>query len=141
MTIFSGGLRKNGNDKSCAASFCGSQTIRRSGRLRMEEERTTTTSALELEGFWVDGGFGVLELESLHGVDEDGRDGDVAIPLVVGRDDEPRRVFVAGCVENARVGLLILMPEPSLVEVGSAELPMFVGVVEAVPEAGGLLLV
>ena len=39
--------------------------------------------ALQFECFWIDGGFGVVELKNSQGVDEDGRDGDVAIPLVV----------------------------------------------------------
>jgi hypothetical protein len=56
----------------------------------------TNEAVLELDLRGVHGGFGVLELEVLHDVDEDAGDGYVAEALVIGGDDEPGGVLAAG---------------------------------------------
>jgi hypothetical protein len=94
---------------------------------------------LELDCFGVEGGVGVGELEALDGIEQDGGDGDVAIPLVVGGDDEPGSVFVAGVGEDVGVSVLILRPEFALVDVGVGELPILFGFVDAGLEAACLL--
>ncbi len=86
---------------------------------------------LELDGGGVDGGVWEFEFQTLHQVDDDRGDGDVAVPLVVGWDDEPRGVFGAGGGEDVVVGVDVLGPELALVEVGFGELPVLFGVVDA----------
>ena len=73
---------------------------------------------LELDGGEVDGGLGVLQIQALHEVDDDGGDGDVAVPLAVGGDDEPGGVFAAGGGEDVVVGVDVAGPELALVDVG-----------------------
>ena len=43
----------------------------------------------------VDGGFRVFHFQSFKVLYDDARDGKVAEPLMVGRNDEPRRMFCA----------------------------------------------
>ncbi len=93
---------------------------------------------VEVDAGWVEGGLGVFEFEALHGFDEDAGDGNVAVPLVVRRDDEPGGALLAGVGEDVFVGVDVLGPEGALFEVGGRELPALVGVVDAGLEAFGL---
>jgi hypothetical protein len=75
----------------------------------------------------------------LHEFEDDLRDSYVAVPLVVGGDDEPRGVFAAGGGEDVVVGVHVLGPQLSLANVGIGELPVFFLVVDTGLEAAGLL--
>ena len=89
------------------------------------------TAHLELDGGGVDRGLRIFELEARHEFDDDRGDGDVAIPLVIGGDDEPGGMFVAGSREDVVVGVHVARPELALVNVGVRELPVFLCVVDA----------
>jgi hypothetical protein len=104
------------------------------------QEQMQRKLKLELDGGGVYGGFGILELEALHEVDDDRRDGDVTVPLVVAGDDEPGGVLAAGGGEEVVVGVHVAGPELALVDVGVGELPVFFLVVDAGLEAAGLLV-
>src|SRR5262249_41648587 len=62
------------------------------------------------------------------------------VSLVVGRHDIPRCVMRARCRETLLVRAHVLPPPISLFEIGCAEFPILVGVVEAIEEALSLLL-
>lgn len=122
--------------------------VQQAGPLRddmQERERTATATVsaavLEFDFAGVHRGSGIFELEGTHGVDDDLRDGYVAIPLVVSGDDEPRGMLFAGGRDKVVVGLLVLRPEETLFEVGESQFPMFARIVEAGLEAVLLLLV
>jgi hypothetical protein len=106
-----------------------------------ESDDSTDRLGLKLNFGSVDGGFWVFEVEALHEIDDDRRDGDVAIPLVIGWDDEPRGVLAAGGGEDVVVGVDVVRPELTFLDVGVGELPLFVLVVDAGLEAAGLLFV
>jgi hypothetical protein len=72
----------------------------------------------EVESGGVECGFGVAELEAAERLAEDVRDGYVAEPLVVRRDDVPGSVLVAGAGEHVFIGGGVLVPEAALGEVG-----------------------
>ena len=85
-------------------------------------------------------GSGNLSFRLCMSVDDDGGDGEVAIPLVVGGDDEPRGMLAAGGGEDVVVGIHVPGPELALVNVGVGELPVFFRVVDAGLEAAGLFV-
>ncbi len=63
---------------------------------------------------------GVKFLERLA---EDAADGHVAIPLAVGRDNVPGRVFGVAKRKGVFVGSLIVVPKGTLCDVAFAKLP------------------
>src|SRR5216683_5688203 len=89
----------------------------------------------------VEGGWRVFKFEGLQGVDDDPRDGHVAVPLAVGRDDKPGSMLVARGGDEGLVGVLVPRPELALLEVGLVQLPVLVGGVDAGLQAASLLLV
>jgi hypothetical protein len=95
---------------------------------------------LEFDGGSVDGRLWEFELQALHEVNDDGGDGEVAIPLVVGGDDEPRGMLAAGGREDVVVGVHVARPELALVNVSVGQLPVFFLVVDAGLEATGLFV-
>jgi hypothetical protein len=88
----------------------------------------------------VDGGFGELDAEVFHGLNDDLRDGEVAKPFVIGGDDIPRRMFGAALVEDVFVSGLVAGPVFALGVIGFADFPAAGGIVEALFEAVELFL-
>src|ERR1700733_15873158 len=74
-------------------------------------------------------------------MDDDLRHRDVAIPLVIRRNDEPGRVLLAGRGDRIFVILLIFAPVDALVEVALADLVVLLLVVAARLQPRGLFLV
>jgi hypothetical protein len=133
MTICGVGERKTGNDRS--------RSLRDDNQNANALANATTAMAqLELDGGGVYGGLGVFEVQALHQVDDDLGDGDVAVPLVVAGDDEPRGVLAAGGGEDVVVGVHVAGPELAFVDVGVGQLPVFFLIVDAGLEAAGLLV-
>ena len=58
--------------------------------------------------------------------------------LVVGGNDEPRRVINASCAEAFLIGLGVLVPEFALLQIRVAEFPVFLGVVDTFEKAFAL---
>jgi hypothetical protein len=91
-------------------------------------------------GVEVHGGGGQLDLEPFQVVHDNPRHGEVAKPLTVGGDDKPGRPFGAATGQGFLVGLRVGVPEPSLLVVGIADLPVAVQVVESSLESPQLFL-
>src|SRR6188508_394567 len=74
------------------------------------------------------------------GLREDLGDGEVAIPLAIGRNDEPRCDI--GRTAGQRIGVRsqVVVPAATRVEVAVRPLPVLRGVVEALLEATALLV-
>jgi len=72
-------------------------------------------------------------------LDDDARDQQVAKPLVIGGNDEPRRVLGAATRECFFVAGDVFVPEAALLVVGLADLPVLAGVVEPLFETLQLL--
>src|SRR5262249_37067524 len=81
-----------------------------------------------------------LQPHLLQRVRDDLRDGEIAKPLVVGRDDVPGRVLRARLLHGVLERLDVGGPELALGVVGLADLPVAPGVLEPLVEAGELLL-
>src|SRR5689334_8756938 len=82
----------------------------------------------------------VPQIEGIEGLDHGGRDDDPREPLVVGRDDVPRRVLRRRLPDHRLVGAHVVLPEPALLGVGRRKLPILRGIVDALEEPPLLLL-
>ena len=103
-------------------------------------EASTLLSKLKLDFGGIHRGVGILELEAGHDFDQNLRDDDIAIPLVIGRDDEPRGMLSAGSREQVFIACLVLLPELALSEVALGKLPMLIRSVDTGTKPRGLLL-
>ena len=72
--------------------------------------------------------------------DEDLGDGEVARPVVVGRDDMPGRRVGRGLLDRLLPGRCVLVPAAAIVQVAGPELPALLRVVEALLEPLALLV-
>src|SRR5688572_10595274 len=72
-----------------------------------------------------------LRVERLERLEQDPRDGEVAQPVPVGRNDEPRRVLGRRLLDRVRVRTLVLVPQGAVLQVRGAELPVLLRIVEA----------
>ena len=81
------------------------------------------------------GGFGVAEVETAEGIDDNFGDDEAGVFFVVGGDDIPGSGGGAGGAEGGGIGVLIVIPVAALLDVGEAEFPVFFGLVDAGEEA------
>src|SRR5205085_99483 len=83
--------------------------------------------------------FGIAHIQPLEGVQNDCRDDQARVFLVIGRHDEPGRMARAGSAEARFVSLHVLRPVLALFDVGERKLPVLVRIVDAREEALALL--
>ena len=76
-------------------------------------------------------GFGITHLQRLQRVEDDLRNDEPGVFLVVGGNDIPRRMSGAGRAEAGFIGLHVIFPEFPFRDVGLAEFPVFFRVVNA----------
>ena len=72
----------------------------------------------------IDAGLGVAHLQPPKMLHHDARDGQVAEPFVIGRDDEPWRIACAAARESVFVRSRVCVPEGPFLVVGFADLPV-----------------
>src|SRR5512147_2492401 len=82
----------------------------------------------------------IVDVEPTESVQDDLRDDQAPVVLVVGRYHVPGRMPRAGRSNARFVGPHVVLPELALFEVGAAEFPVLVGVVDAREEPLALLL-
>ena len=85
--------------------------------------------------FNVDRRLWIFHVQRFKVLDDNARDGQIAEPFVIGRNDEPGRMRRAATGERVFIGGHIILPESALLIVGLADLPVFGGVVETILEA------
>src|SRR5271166_1678979 len=78
---------------------------------------------------------GERQLELLGGLENDARDDEPRIALVVGGYDIPGRTFGAGRAQAFFVGLHVVLPIFPLFYVGEAEFPVLARTIDALDEA------
>src|SRR5450759_4878779 len=81
----------------------------------------------------------IRHLESAKCIEDDLRDNEPGVVLVVGRDDVPERVERTRRVQAFLKSLHVLLPVGPLVNVRKAELPVLLGRVDAITKAVRLL--
>jgi len=81
-------------------------------------------------------GFGELRIHFFKGFQQEPGDGQVAKPLVVGRNDLPGCMGGGASTEGLFVGFLEFPPELPIFEITRIELPMFFRPFDALPSAG-----
>ena len=82
-----------------------------------------------------EGGVGVAEVETAEGIDDNFGDDEAGVFFVVGGDDIPGSGGGAGGAEGSGIGVLVVIPVAALLDVGEAEFPVFLGLVDAGEEA------
>src|SRR5918995_4630055 len=97
-------------------------------------------SSLDRERRRIPGHRGVFRRHRLERFAHDRSDCGVARPFAVGRDHVPGRPGRRAAGEHDLIGLLELVPELAVFEVGRVELPAALGLVETVLQPFGLLL-
>ena len=85
------------------------------------------------------GGLRVRHLEFSERIQHDLRDDQTCVLLVVGGNDVPRSMISACRMKAIRVDLYVLLPIFPLVNVGGAELPVLVWLIDALKESLSLL--
>ena len=83
---------------------------------------------------------GIMHVQALHRLDDDARDDESRVVLVIGRHHVPRRGLRAGSAQTVLVNLDVLVPELSLAEVGLTEFPILVRLIDPCQKAFSLLL-
>src|SRR5690349_78700 len=83
---------------------------------------------------------GILEAERVERFDDGRSHGDAGEPLVVGGHDVPRRPLRGGVADHVLVGLHVVLPVVAFLRVGRRELPVLLGIVDALEETPLLLL-
>jgi hypothetical protein len=84
--------------------------------------------------------FGIRHFQSVEGVENDLRNDQPGVLLVVGGNDIPGR-FASGCNTEAFLkSRHIAFPELSLLNVGEAEFPILVRLIDALKKAFSLLV-
>src|SRR5207249_2538104 len=82
----------------------------------------------------------ILQVQAAQRVDDDLRNDQPRIRLVVRGHHVPRRVALAGGAQAGLVSLHIVLPVAALFDVGHAEFPVLLGIVDARQKALALLL-
>src|ERR1700691_3835195 len=88
----------------------------------------------------INSGFWELHFQRFQMLDDDAGYGKIPEPLVIGGDDEPRRLLCAAPRNRLVIGFDIFAPEAALLVVRLADLPMLRRVLEPLLEALQLLL-
>ena len=86
-------------------------------------------------------GFRIGHLKFIERIKDNLGDNQPGILLVIGGDDVPGRVMVAGRVQASLISLHVLLPVFPLVNIRSAELPVFVWLIDAREKSHSLFLV
>src|ERR1700753_2335603 len=86
--------------------------------------------ALQLDLAGIEAGLRVAHLELANGTDQNFRDSRIAIPLMVGRDDEPWSVLTTRVFNRVLICLDVLRPVTALGKVGFTDLPLLVRISE-----------
>src|SRR6267142_353228 len=82
----------------------------------------------------------ILQVQAAQRIDDDLRNDQPRIRLVVRRHHVPRREALAGGAQAGLVSLHVVLPVAALLDVGQAEFPVLPGIVDARQEALALLL-
>ena len=90
-----------------------------------------TSSIFHLDRRRVPGGLWKLKVQVAQGLDHDVRHAKVAVPLPVGRDHIPGRVFRGGAADEVLVGSHELAPARAVLKVVGIEFPEWLGSVRA----------
>src|SRR5438552_18031691 len=77
----------------------------------------------------------ILQAQAAQRVDDDLRNDQPRIRLVVRGHHVPRCVALAGGAQASLVGLHIVLPVAALLDVGHAEFPVLLGIVDALEKA------
>src|SRR5664279_2898 len=84
-------------------------------------------------------GLRIGQLQLSQRIEDDPGNDQAAASLVVGWDDVPGRSTRARCAEALFVGGHVVLPDLAFLDVGEAEFPVLVGIVDAFEEAFALL--
>src|SRR5215471_3140106 len=77
---------------------------------------------------------GIAKIQRSQCIDDRGCDDDAREPFVVGRHHVPGSSFGRRVADRALVGLLVVVPELALLRIAARELPVLVGIVQALEE-------
>ena len=82
-------------------------------------------------GAWL----GIGHVKALEGLEDDRRNDQACVFLVVGGNDMPRRDVGACFIKAGLVGAHVVVPMFALLDIGGRELPVFVGLIDALKKA------
>src|SRR5438876_7527823 len=86
------------------------------------------------------GWLGKLHVHIFHVADNDLRNGQIAEPFVVGRNDKPGSVLRARLVKHVLECLRVIIPVVAFLIIRFTDLPLAFGVIQSLFEAGKLFL-
>ena len=75
-----------------------------------------------------------MHIEFFEGLHDNARNGEIAKPFVIGRNDEPGSIFGAAAGEHSFVGGDIIVPALSLYGIGFGEFPFLARIVQPLLE-------